>query len=183
MGEELALAHAANLPLVILRPPVVYGPRETDLYTYVRLLSKGIHPCLIGQDQHFNLCYVQDVVEAILVASEMTGFRGEIFFVSDGIDYDVEEIGDAFVQAMGVTAHRIPVPRWVLYVMGSVSEIFSKFSGKPPLINSGKVEEMVQRNWVCDISKAQTMLCFEPRVPLAQGAQLTVAWYRREGWL
>ena len=183
MGEELALAHAANLPLVILRPPVVYGPRETDLYTYVRLLSKGIHPCLMGQDQHFNLCYVQDVVEAILVASEMTGFRGEIFFVSDGIDYDVEEIGDAFVRAMGGTAHRIPVPRWVLYGMASVSEIFSKFSGKPPLINRGKVEEMVQRNWVCDISKAQNMLCFEPRVPLAQGAKLTVGWYRREGWL
>lgn len=183
MGEELALAHSTDLPLVILRPPVVYGPRETDVYTYIRLLSKGIHPCLMGQDQHFNLCYVQDVVEAILLASEMTESRGEIYFLSDGIDYDVEEIGKAFVQAMEVTPHRIPIPRWVLYGMASVSEIFSKFSGKPPLINRGKVEEMVQRNWACDISKAQTVLCFKPRVPLAQGARLTVGWYRREGWL
>jgi nucleoside-diphosphate-sugar epimerase len=42
---------------------------------------------------------------------------------------------------------------------------------------------MVQQNWVCDITKAKTLLGFEPRFPLSQGAKLTFDWYRRQNWL
>ena len=183
LGEELALAHAHELPLVILRPPVVYGPREKDLYSYFRLLSKRIQPVLSGLDQRFTLCYVEDVIQAILLASETEASGGEIFFLSDGKDYCVEEIGDIFAQAMEVTPRRIPVPMWAVFGMATLSEFFSKFSKKPPLINKGKVDEMVQRHWVCDISKAQSVLCFQPHVPLQEGAKWTVAWYKREHWL
>ena len=70
MGEELALAHAHEIPLLILRPSAVYGPRERDIYTFFKLLSKRIKPCLSGQDQQISLCYVQDVIQAILLAAE-----------------------------------------------------------------------------------------------------------------
>jgi dihydroflavonol-4-reductase len=183
LGEELALAHVHELPLVILRPPVVYGPRETDLYIFLKLLAKRIQPFISGLDQRFTLCYVQDVVQAILLASEMDASRGEIFFLSDGTDYCVEEIGKTFAQAMDITPIHIRIPRWAIFGMARVSETLSKFSGKPPLINKGKVDEMVQRHWVCDISKAQTVLCFQPRVALTAGAKQTVDWYRREHWL
>jgi nucleoside-diphosphate-sugar epimerase len=44
-------------------------------------------------------------------------------------------------------------------------------------------EQMVQENWSCDITKARTVLGFEPQIHLAQGAKLTVDWYRKENWL
>jgi nucleoside-diphosphate-sugar epimerase len=134
MGEELALAHATDLPLVILRPPVVYGPRETDLYTYVRLLSKGIHPCLMGQDQHFNLCYVQDVVEAIPCGFRDDGVPRDLLRLGWHRLHDVEEIGDAFVRAMG-SLHTASLSGGSFTAWPPVSEIFSKFSGKPLWIN------------------------------------------------
>ena len=84
MGEELALAHGDELPLVILRPPVVYGPREKDLFVYLRLLAKRIQPFLTGQEQRFNLCYVGDVIQALLLASDLEHPHGDIFFLSDG---------------------------------------------------------------------------------------------------
>ena len=87
MGEELALSHGHKLPLLILRPSAVYGPRERDIYFFFKLLSKGIHLCASSPDQHISLCYVQDVVQAILLAAETRTSRGEIFFVSDGQDY------------------------------------------------------------------------------------------------
>ena len=67
--------------------------------------------------------------------------------------------------------------------MASFSEYLSKLSGKPPLLNKGKVEEMVQRNWVCDITKARTAFGFEPHISLAQGAKFTFEWYKKENWL
>ena len=183
MGEELALAHAHQIPLLILRPCAVYGPRERDIYTFFKLLSKRIKPCLSGEDQHLSLCYVEDIIQAILLAAQSQEPSGEIFFLSDGQDYRLEEMGDTFAQAMGVKAYCLRVPEWVIIRMASFSEYLSKFSGKPPLLNKGKIEEMVQRNWVCDITKARTALGFEPHIPLAQGAKLTFEWYKKENWL
>jgi nucleoside-diphosphate-sugar epimerase len=183
MGEELAMAHAHELPLLILRPSAVYGPRERDIYTFFKLLSKRIKPCLPSKDQHISLCYVEDIIQAILLAAQVKGSSGEIFFLSDGQDYRLEEIGDIFAQAMGVNAFCIRVPEWMIIGMASFSEYLSKLSGKPPLLNKGKVEEILQRNWVCDITKAKTALGFEPHISLAQGAKLTFEWYKKENWL
>lgn len=182
MGEELALSHAHKLPLLILRPSAVYGPRERDIYFFFRLLARGIHLCPSDPDQHLSLCYVQDVVQAILLSAEAKA-QSETFFISDGQDYPIGKIGDAFAQALGIHAFRLCVPKWVLVGIASFSEYVSRVSKKPPLINKGKVEEMVQRNWVCDIAKATTVLNYAPATTLGRGAQLTVDWYRKENWL
>ena len=183
MGEELALSHAHEIPLLILRSCAVYGPRERDIYTFFKLLSKRIKLCLSGKDQHISLCYIEDIIQAILLSAQSQEPSGEIFFISDGQDYQWEEIGDTLTRVMGVTAYCIHVPEWVIMGIASFSEYLSKLSGKPPLLNKGKVEEMAQRNWVCDITKARTALGFEPHILLEQGAKLTFEWYKKENWL
>ncbi|MFB3885840.1 MAG: NAD-dependent epimerase/dehydratase family protein [Thermodesulfobacteriota bacterium] len=183
MGEEFALAHQHEFPILILRPSAVYGPRDRDIYAFFKLLAKRIKPCLSGQDQHVSLCYVHDIVQAILLAAEVQESNGQIFFLSDGCDYRLEEIGNIFAQAMGVNPVSIRVPEWMILGIASLSEYLSRLSGKPPLLNKGKVEEMIQKNWICDITKAKTLLGFEPRFNLFQGAKLTFEWYRKENWL
>ena len=56
--------------------------------------------------------------------------------------------------------------------IASFSEYFSKLSGKPPLLSKGKVEEMVQKNWVCDITKAKTALGFRTPNPASARSQI-----------
>jgi nucleoside-diphosphate-sugar epimerase len=182
-GEELALAHAHQIPLLILRPCAVYGPRERDIYTFFKLLSKRIKPCLSGEDQHLSLCYIEDIIRAILLAAQSQTSSGEIFFLSDGQDYRLQEMGDIFARAMEVNAYCVRVPKWVMMRAASFSEYFSKVLRSPPLLNKGKVEEILQRNWVCDITKARRVLGFEPRIPLEQGAKLTYEWYKKQNWL
>jgi len=183
MGEELAIAHSHELPILILRPCAVYGPRDRDIFCFFKILSKGIKPCLSGGDRHVSLCFVHDVIEAILQAADAQGFSGEIFFVSDGHEYRMEEIGDIFARVMEVTPRCLRVPTWMIFGIASLSEVLSFFTKRPPLLSRGKVEEIVQQNWVCDITKAKTLLGFQPRMPLSQGAKVTVEWYRQENWL
>ncbi len=183
MGEELALAHAHELPLLILRPSAVYGPRDRDIYAFFKLLSRRIKPRLSGQDQRISMCYVGDLVQGILLASQVQIASGEIFFLSDGHVYRMEEIGDTIARVMGIKAFPIRVPRPVIFGVASFSEYLSKLSNRPALINRGKAEEMIQKNWVCDITKARTILGFEPMVPLVEGARLTFEWYKKENWL
>jgi len=182
-GEEFCLEHVREIPLVILRPSAVYGPRDRDVYAFFKILTKRIKPSFSRQEQHISLCYVQDIVQATLLASDSRGCEGEIFFLSDGHDYRLDKIGDLFEEAMDIHAYRIHIPGWVISGIASFSELFSKFSGKPPLINKGKVEEMVQKNWLCDITKAKALLGFEPRFSLAEGIKITYEWYLKENWL
>jgi len=183
MGEDLALAHRHEIPLVVLRPSAVYGPRDTDMFPYFKLVSRRIIPCFSGGDQFFSLCYVEDVVQAILLAACADTSKGDIFFVSDGHDYRMEEIGNTFAQAMQLKAVRIRVPRGMIFGIASLSEYLSRLSGKPSLINKGKAEEMVQSHWGCDITRARTHLGFKPRIGLLEGARRTAAWYKKEDWL
>jgi nucleoside-diphosphate-sugar epimerase len=183
MGEEFALAHSHELPLIILRPSAVYGPRDRDIYSFFKCLSKRINPCLTGPAQYISLCYVQDLIQAILMATEADTKSGEIFFLSDGHSYSMEEIGDTFAKVMGIHPLRLRLPKQVILGIAFFSEYLSKFSKKPSLINKGKAMEMVQRNWTCDITKAKTVLGFHPQFPLFRGAQLTFDWYKKEKWL
>lgn len=183
LGEQLALSHSHEIPLLILRPCAVYGPRDKGFYMLCKCLSKGIQPCFFGRDQHISMCYVQDLVRAILLAAETQTENGEIFFLSDGQDYRMEEIGDIFAQAMKISALRLRLPKQMLFGMAFLAECFSRVSGKPSIMSRGKVAEMIQKNWLCDIAKARALLGFEPRVSLARGAELAVAWYKKENWL
>ena len=83
----------------------------------------------------------------------------------------------------GSTAFRIRVPMQMIRGIACLSEVLSKFSKRPSLLNKDKAEEMIQEDWVCDITKAKTLLGFEPRVPLPEGARLTFEWYKKEKWL
>ncbi len=183
MGEELAMAHRQEIPIVVLRPSAVYGPRDTDMYALFKVVSKGFIPTFWGMNGYFSLCYVEDVVEAILLSAEAAHASGEIFFVSDGCRYRMEEVGETLARAMGVRGVRVPVPKAAFWGVASASEAFSRLSGKPALINRGKAQEMLQCDWGCDISKARNLLGFVPRFDLFEGAKRTYAWYRQEKWL
>ena len=182
-GEEMVLTHAHELPVLIIRPSAVYGPRDKDTFAFFKCLSRRIKPCPIGREQRISLCYVQDIVRGILLAVEIQTKSGEVFSLSDGNDYRMEEIGDIVAQAMGVTAFRIRVPKQMILGIACFSEYISAFLRKPSLLNKDKAEEMIQKDWVCDITKARTLLGFEPRVPLSEGAKLTFEWYKKEKWL
>jgi nucleoside-diphosphate-sugar epimerase len=176
------LSYSHKLPLLILWPCAVYGPRDKGFYALFKCHSKSIKPCLFDRDQHISMCYVQDLVRAILLAAETQQRTGN-FFLSDGHDYRMEEIGDIFAQAMEISALKLRLPKQMLFGMAFFAECFSRVSGKPSILSRDKVEEMVQKNWLCDITKARALLGFEPRISLARGAELTVAWYKKENWL
>ena len=93
------------------------------------------------------------------------------------------EIGDIVAQAMGITAFRVRVPKQMILGIACFSEYLSKLFRRPFLLNKDKAEEMINKDWVCDISKAKTILGFEPRVPLSEGARLAFEWYKKEKWL
>ncbi len=180
-AEKTLLAHIDRVPITILRPPVVYGPRDRGLYLLFRFAQKGFLPYW-GRG-HTSLIYIDDLVDAILLVMENEDARGKTYFVSDGELHGNEEIGKTILSVLNKQSVRVPVPKALLPLIGFFGERISTMRGTTSMINRDKTRELMYADWVCDITKAKQELRFLPKVGLSKGIQWTADWYRLNRWL
>jgi len=180
-GEYAVLKYAGRLPVSILRPSAVYGPRDREFFRLFKMIEKGIMP--YWGEGHTSLIYVDDLINAVILASDSEGTAGQVFFVSDGTPYSNSEIINEIASALDVRVRKIRVPKSFLPAIGFFNEKISKMVGKNTMINSDKIKELMYPEWVCDIAKARSELCFQPRVDIKKGIKWTADWYRIHKWL
>ena len=135
-----------------------------------------------GPSRTLSLCYVQDLVTALLTAGEAKVPSGEIFHVASEGAFTWEQVGDALGEALGVHVRplRIPVP--ILLALATGADAWAWFARRPGYFSRGKALEAAG-NWLCDTGKARRQLGVVPSVGLRKGAAMTVQWYRETGWL
>jgi len=181
-GERHVLEYKDAVPVTIVRPSAVYGPRDRDIYTFFRLVSKGIRTAFA--DEHLvSLSYVDDLVDGIILAGTADTVSGDVFFLADEKPYDWDFVGATVAEVLGVKARRVVVPIPLMSVVALISEAFSAVSGRPTILNRQKMAEVRERYWVVDTARARKTLGYAPRHDFASGAALTAAWYRDNGWI
>ena len=176
-GEQLVLSHRNDVPVVVIRPPAVYGPRDKDLLVFFKMVKAGVAP--VWGTSHYSFIYIEDLIHGILLSALDENAGGEIFFMSDGVIYSSDDIINAIADAVQKRPLKLKIPRFIMSVAGLISERY----GKPFIINADKLRELKHLNWVCDMSKAAERLKFEPRVKIKEGARWTFDWYRIHQWL
>jgi nucleoside-diphosphate-sugar epimerase len=181
-GEAAVLGVRDRLHVTVLRPPVVYGPRDRGVLEVARWVARGVLPMPAGPTRTLSVCHVQDLVTALLAAGEAKIPSGEIFHVAGEGVFTWEQVGDALGEALGVhpTPLRIPVP--ILLGLATGAEAWAWVTGRPGYFSRGKVREAAG-HWLCDTGKARRLLGVVPTVGLRPGAAMTVQWYREAGWL
>ena len=78
---------------VIVRPPVVYGPRDTDVFQLLKSISKGLVLEIAGGERWFSAIYVEDLVEGLLAAARAPGAAGRAYFLAHSEARFVERTG------------------------------------------------------------------------------------------
>lgn len=182
-GELACQEWHDKLPITIVRPPVVYGPRDKDVYQYFKQVKMGLRLRLGRHERKVSMIHVHDLVTGILRASQDSRAVGETYFLTNPNPYDWHELGEAVATAMQRKTLSITVPEAVAPLLAAVSELGAKITGKPALLNFDKVAEMRQYYWVCSGEKARQQLGFEPALSIEAGLQNTWQWYRENGWL
>ena len=181
-GEEAVLAVRDRLHVTVLRPSVVYGPRDRGVLEIARWVARGLLPMPAGLPRTLSLCHVQDLVTALLAAGEANVPSGEIFHVAGAGAFTWEQVGDALGEALGVRPKHVRIPLPMLLALATGADAWGWVTGRARYFSRGKVREAAG-HWVCDTSKARRQLGVVPRVGLAEGATATVKWYREAGWL
>ena len=182
--ERAVAPFFARLPLVVVRPPAVYGPREADIYTFFKTVKYGVCPMVgDGREAELSLVHVRDLVRGMIDAAEHPSTAGETYFLSSDDFYSWREVKAAATAALGRGALTIPVPRGLVGAVGAGVEAVSKVVGAYPPLNREKAREILETCKMCSVEKARRDFGYRQQVPLDEGVRETVAWYRAEGWL
>lgn len=181
--ERAAKAYMNRLPITIVRPPAIYGERDTEIYLFFKTFQKGLMT-LIGFDKkQLSIIHVSDLVKGIYKAAISEKAKGETYFISSEKLYDWNQIGDITEDALGKKAIRIKIPHTIVYAIAGVAQFFALFSSKAATFNLEKARDFVQPAWTCSPKKAMEDFGFHQEVSLSDGIKRTINWYRENNWL
>jgi nucleoside-diphosphate-sugar epimerase len=176
-GEKAVLRYNGSIPITILRPPAVYGPRDRDMLVMFKMIKKGIFFDL-GKC-YYSLLYVDDLVQGIILCAENKKAEGNIYFLSDTTIYTGEEIAMEISSALNVKAMPLKIPKFAMPFFAFIGEKINKQG----IINRDRIKDFRHSHWICDPQKMTKEIGFIPKVGLKEGIKWTADWYRIHRWL
>jgi 2-alkyl-3-oxoalkanoate reductase len=183
-GEKALLELAGELPLTILRPPAIYGPRDDEILAFFQMVRRT-HAAfrLGGSMKTMSLVYATDCADACLRAVDADVPSGSTYFLEDGRTYSFEDMANAIATAYGIRLLGAPnIPKPVVQLAALGSELFGRATGKVMIFTREKLPELLMEHFVVDSAAARSDLGWEPAVAFPEGARITAEWYRRQRW-
>jgi nucleoside-diphosphate-sugar epimerase len=174
-----------GLPFVILRPTAVYGPGEVNFWLPLFQAVHSRRVPFFGDGRNLiGLCYVDNLVDAALLAERAEAACGRTYIIADERPYTARELVDAVAEACGVQPPRLRIPRRAAIPMAECLDNLARLDLMTPIVpflasNAGR--------WMthspCAIARAADELGYRPRVGLHDGVHAAAAWYRQHGFL
>jgi nucleoside-diphosphate-sugar epimerase len=168
---------------VIVRPPVVYGPNDTDVFQLLKSISRGFVLQIAGGERWFSAIYVKDLVEGLMAAAASPRAAGRAYFLAHAKPVSWSQFGALAARIMKRTPRVLKLPAAVARATGWGAEIWSQFTGKPGIVSREKVAEAECAFWTCDPRRAAAELGFAASTSLEEGLAETLLWYKEAGWL
>jgi nucleoside-diphosphate-sugar epimerase len=160
-----ALAAATGLEVVVLRPPLIYGPGvKGNFLRLMRLVARGTPLPLASIDNRRSLIHVGNLADAVLAAIDAPGAAGRTYLAADGEDVSTPGLIRAIAGALGTRARLLPCPVALLNLGAAVA---GRRAEAERLTGSLQV----------DASLLMRELGWRPRVTLAQGLAETARWF------
>jgi len=183
-GEQAVLAAKDRMPVTVIRPPAIYGPRDREMLAFFTSIKNGVLPVLGDGQNTLSLIYGSDCASACALAATSPGPSGRTYFVDDGAVHVWREALSEIELAMGKRAFlRFGLPMPVVSLAALGSQLWGKVTNSAQMLTLDKMNELKQRHWVCSGEGARKELGWKPQVSWKQGVAECVRWYRQEGWL
>jgi nucleoside-diphosphate-sugar epimerase len=160
MEAELGLHELAmqtGMEVVIIRPPLVYGPGvKANFAALIRAIQRGI-PLPLGSIQNQrSLVSLDNLIDLIKICITHPKAANQTFLVSDGNDLSTPDLIRGIADAAGVPARLFPIPTWALQMSGN-------------LLGKGDAVQRLCGNLQVNISKARNLLDWTPPISVEEG--------------
>ncbi len=177
------LVKKSGFPFTIIRPPAVFGPFDTDIYTYFKMVKNRFVLNAGDVQRLYSLIYVKDLGRFILSTILNKNAINQEFFISFKDFYKIGDIVRAIENACNKRSLKINLPQFFTNVIGIPMQIVYAFSNVPPLLNLDKLKEVSAKNWICSGEKARLVLNFNLEYEFFEAIEETFKWYRENNYL
>lgn len=178
-AEAEALVAASSLDWTIVRPPAIYGPRDTEMFELFRAATFGVVP--LPPKGRASMIAVEDLARLLidLAAADDTG---AIYEPDDGHPggYTHAEMARVLGKAVGRKAVGVHLPATLLRVAARADRLVR---GPKAKLTPDRARYMSHPDWVCDPAKQPPGQLWQPRVKAPEGMAATAQWYRENRWL
>jgi nucleoside-diphosphate-sugar epimerase len=181
LGERWLFEAPGNMERTVLRPCMFYGPpvpeRHVDIY---RRITRGRMPLVGGGVYTRSLTYIDNLVQAVRLATCKPSAVGNIYNVADSEPYTTRQVTEAMARALGVNPRFIPLPELTATVAYRADSLLATFG-----LYQRTVHLLGESNWNVGVSieKAREELCYSPKVAIEEGMRTSVQWCRERGLL
>lgn len=183
LRAEEYLRNFSSLPLTIIRPTAVYGPREKDIFIMIRTIARGLELYLGRDKQDLSFIYVKDLAAAALKALEREDPGHAVYNIADGIKYDKYALANTIKSILKKKTFRFHLPLSWVRIITSALESAYRYSKNPPTLNKEKLNELCAPSWSCNIDLLKSELKFSPQYDLQKGLEESLKWYKENKWL
>ena len=180
-GEREVAAMADERPWCIVRPPAIYGPRDTDILEFFKMASRGVAAIPAGE-RWLTLAYVADVVRAVLAAAA-AGETGRIYHVGEPSPRRLDVV---FRQLAAVGGHRVRivrVPAPLIRTAGLAGSVLQRLGLRRIPLTLDKSGELLAKHWTADTAASLEALGIGSGTAFDRGAEATWRWYRLKAWV
>lgn len=182
LGAEEAVI-GTRLQWSILRPPMVYGPRDREVLKLFRLARLGVGPVMGDGTQELTAVHAADLAEALVAAGTSVAAIGRTYYPCHPEVFTGVEMVRAVGRVMGKSPAVVRVPaaigRGVLLVTGAAARL----AGRTTILTADKANEFFQPAWTGDPAPLTRDTGWRATRDLKTGLEETYQWYRTAGWL
>ncbi|OFZ78803.1 MAG: hypothetical protein A2583_09755 [Bdellovibrionales bacterium RIFOXYD1_FULL_53_11] len=187
-GEVELLKHKDRYGVAIIRPPIVYGPRDKAVFSLIKMLAHGLMPLMRGSSgdgkKYYSTIHASDLARMIADAGITAQIpSGEVFYACSNNATSYEQILDAAAHALGTRPLKFTIPMPLVTAAAYALSAVAKITRKPGALGVDKLNEFRPDCWTCSNGKARSALGFRPAFEIGNGMHDTIAWYRKKGWL
>ena len=180
-GEEEV--RRSSLPWTILRPSMVYGPRDTEVLKVFKLARWGVTPVFGSGAQELSAVTGEDLATALIAAAVSDRSVGRTYYPCHPEIFTSRAFAQAVGKAVGRKVATPGVPEWLGRGLLSLTGAVARLANQATLLNADKANEFFQPAWTGDPTALTRDTGWEAQHDLTSGVTLTATWYRDAGWL
>ena len=172
-----------SLPVTVVRPVNIYGPRSTTfVLEIVDLLKQGSMIHIGNGRKPAGLTYVTNVVDVLLRAADSENSVGQAYNASDGSDVTWRKYVDRLAEITGVSSPRLVIPHRLAYFTGwAMEKIYGVLRIKARPLLTRMAAELFSTDQGFPIDKARRELGYEPEVDFDEGMRRVEVWTSQIG--
>ncbi|MFN8367603.1 MAG: NAD-dependent epimerase/dehydratase family protein [Candidatus Kapaibacterium sp.] len=182
-AEVVVHTAMSKLPITVVRPPAVYGERDSAILSFFQTVNKHLAPLIGFTDKWVSLIHVRDLAIGTVQAMESDNTTGKTYFISSEEFYNWNQISQLTAKVLGKKCITLKIPHGIVMSLAYISEFFGRFSSKPPVFNYEKGKDIIQEYWICSVGNAKNDFNYRQTISLEQGIRQTTDWYKANKWL